>query len=177
MAPLRPQRDRYSKMKRGASSARFCRICLGDSGASNPAASHTYAPLELEGTQNGLVKRGLILPTLHCGEHATRRFHRRHLAISPGPCFDTFGLMISGEDFRPGIPARRIAIVNKSAGRQGIPRQNPVAARFRIPEATSGSRGVAMRNRAPSAEEPIPVFSCPIERGNARPKRTLTHRR
>ena len=80
-------------------------------------------PLSMTGTQNGFIpddkipdKNNVIYADLY--------------SISPR-FFETFGIrMLQGEDFRPGVPAEDIVIVNQALADEAFPKQNPIGRRI-----------------------------------------------
>ncbi len=74
-------------------------------------------PLSAEGTRNAFKAEG---DTAESGTSA------EIYAVAPG-FFDTLGIRrISGEDFRPGLPAEDVVIVNQAAASTAFPGQDPV---------------------------------------------------
>jgi predicted permease len=81
-------------------------------------------PLNMEGTQNAFTP-----------DHQTAGEEKNPLSadiysIAPR-FFETFGIrIIDGEDFRPGVPAEDIVIVNQALADRAFPNQNPVGRRI-----------------------------------------------
>jgi predicted permease len=81
-------------------------------------------PLSMEGTRNTFVPEDKISDAEKNGIPADI------YSIAPR-FFETFGIrMIAGEDFRPGVPAEDIAIVNQALADKAFPRRNPVGRRI-----------------------------------------------
>jgi predicted permease len=81
-------------------------------------------PLSMAGTRNTFVPEDKISDSANNGIPADI------YSIAPR-FFETFGIrMIAGEDFRPGVPAEDIAIVNQALADKAFPRQNPVGRRI-----------------------------------------------
>jgi ABC-type antimicrobial peptide transport system permease subunit len=81
-------------------------------------------PLAMEGTQNGFVPEDQALDKQRNGMSADI------YSITPR-YFETFGIrMLAGEDFRPGVPAEDIAIVNRALADKAFPKRNPVGRRI-----------------------------------------------
>jgi predicted permease len=153
MMAFDPSLNRYSP----AETKRVVDAILADAAAIpgvESASLTTSAPLNLEGTQNGFTAGGRNTPMI-----------ANIYSISPG-FFETFGIrMIAGEDFRPGIPADDIAIVNQAVADKAFARQNPIGktisylgrtVRIVAMVATTKSRTIG--------EEPHPCLYFPIAR-------------
>jgi predicted permease len=153
MMAFDPSLNRYSP----AETKRVVDAILADAAAISgvqSASLTTSAPLNLEGTQNGFT----------AGDRNTPMSANIY-SISPG-FFETFGIrMMAGEDFRPGIPADDIAIVNQAVADRAFARQNPIGKTISYLGRTV--RIVAMVDTAKSrtiGEEPRPCLYFPIAR-------------
>ena len=153
MAAFDPSLNRYSQ----ADTRRIVRAILSDTAALpgvESASLTTTAPLSLEGTQNGFtagIDKTAIIADIY--------------AISPG-FFDTFGIrMISGEDFRPGIPADDIAAVNQALADKAFPKQSPLGHTISYFGRTVRITAVVGNAKSRTiGEDPHPVLYFPIER-------------
>jgi predicted permease len=116
-------------------------------------------PLSLEGTQNSFVPEDKMNDKENNGIHAD--------IYSIGPrFFDTLGIrMIQGEDFRPGVPADDIAIVNQALADKAFPKQSPVGRRIAYLGRTVRIVGlVATAKSRTIGEDPRPCLYFPIAR-------------
>jgi predicted permease len=116
-------------------------------------------PLAIEGTQtpfvpddgiSGKEKKGIIADIY---------------SVAPR-YFETFGIrMISGVDFRPGVPAEDIAIVNQALANRAFPNQNPIGRRIFYFGRTIRIAGlVATAKSRTIGEDPRPCLYFPIAR-------------
>jgi putative ABC transport system permease protein len=116
-------------------------------------------PLSLEGTQNAFVPEG------HSGSGEQRKVSADIYAVAPR-FFETFGIrMIGGEDFRPGVPAEDIAIVNQELADRAFPKQNPIGRRiFYLGRLVRITGVVATTKSRTIGEDPRPCLYFPIAR-------------
>lgn len=118
------------------------------------ASLTSAAPLNMEGTQNGFTAGGqktAIIADIY--------------SVSPG-FFDTFGIrMIQGEDFRPGVPADDIAIVNQALADKAFPKQNPIGRTISYLGRTVRIAALVATAKARTiGEDPHPCLYFPIAR-------------
>jgi predicted permease len=114
MLAFDPSLNRYSPDDTRRIVASILRT-TGDLPGVESASLTTAAPLNMEGTQNGFTAGVLKTPIM-----------ADIYSISPG-FFDTFGIrIIQGEDFRPGVPADDIVVVNQALADRAFPKQNPI---------------------------------------------------
>jgi macrolide transport system ATP-binding/permease protein len=153
MAAFDPSLNRYS----ASQTKRVVDAILADTAALSgveSASLSTSAPLNLEGTQNGFTAGDQSTPIIADIYSVSPRF------------FDTFGIrMLAGEDFRPGVPADDIAIVNQALADKAFPKQYPVGRTISYFGRTV--RIVALVATAKSrtiGEEPHPCLYFPISR-------------
>jgi len=121
-------------------------------------------PLSMEGTRNSFVPEDKISDAEKNGIPADI------YSIAPR-FFETFGIrMIAGEDFRPGVPAEDIAIVNQALADKAFPRQNPVGRRIFYYGRMVRIVGLVATTKSRSiGEDPHPCLYFPIAkdlRGN-----------
>ena len=120
-------------------------------------------PLSMEGTQNSFVPEDKVADKGQNGIIAD--------IYSVGPhFFETFGIrMIEGEDFRAGVPAEDIVIVNQALANKAFPNQNPLGQADSLlrqggPHRWPGCDRQVAHNRGRSTC--VPVFSdCPEPAG------------
>jgi predicted permease len=118
----------------------------------------------MEGTRNSFVPEDKISDAEKNGIPADI------YSIAPR-FFETFGIrMIAGEDFRPGVPAEDIAIVNQALADKAFPRQNPVGRRIFYYGRMVRIVGLVATTKSRSiGEDPHPCLYFPIAkdlRGN-----------
>jgi putative ABC transport system permease protein len=114
-------------------------------------------PLNLEGTQNSFVP----------GSADKQATPVRADIYSVAPqFFDTFGIrVIDGEDFRAGVPADDIVIVNQAAAEKAFPQQNPVGRRIAYLGRSVRIVGLVATTKSRTiGEEPHPCLYFPIAR-------------
>ena len=118
------------------------------------ASLSSSAPLNLEGTQNSFAAGNRETPVRADIYSIAPRF------------FETFGIrLIEGEDFRPGVPADDIAIVNQALSDQAFPKENPIGRRIQYLGRTVRIVGlVATAKSRTIGEEPHPCLYFPIAR-------------
>ena len=114
-------------------------------------------PLNLEGTQNSFVP-GLA-------DKQATPVRADIYSVAP-QFFDTFGIrMIDGEDFRPGVAADDIVIVNQAAADKAFPQQNPVGRRIAYLGRSVRIVGLVATTKSRTiGEEPHPCLYFPIAR-------------
>ncbi len=80
--------------------------------------------------------------------------------------FETFGIrVIAGEDFRPGVPAEDIAIVNQALAGKAFPNQNPIGRRIFYYGRTIRIAGLVATTKSRTiGEDPRPCLYLPIAR-------------
>lgn len=153
MMAFDPSLNRYSP----AETKRLVDAILADAAAIpgvESASLTTSAPLNLEGTQNGFT----------AGDRKTPMIANVY-SISPG-FFETFGIrMIAGEDFRPGIPADDIAIVNQALADKAFAGQNPIGKTISYLGRTVRIVAMAATTKSRTiGEDPRPCLYFPIAR-------------
>lgn len=116
-------------------------------------------PLSMEGTQNSFVPE----------DKASGNGNNPILAdiYSIGPrFFETLGIrMIAGEDFRPGLPAEDIVIVNQALADRAFPKQNPVGRRISYFGRSVRITGLVATTKSRSiGEDPRPCLYFPLAR-------------
>jgi predicted permease len=116
-------------------------------------------PLSMEGTQNSFV------PEDNTSDKQRGSIHADIYSVAPG-FFETFGIrMIEGEDFRPGVPAADIVIVNQALADKAFPKQNPVGRRIRYFGRTVRVAGLVATTKSRTiGEDPHPCLYFPIAR-------------
>ena len=123
MMAFDPSLNRYSP----AEARRIVDAMVEGAGAIPGVESVTLGssvPLSMEGTRNSFVPEDKI------SDSAKNEIPADIYSVAPR-FFETFGIrMIEGEDFRPGVPAEDIAIVNQALADKAFPRQNPVGRRI-----------------------------------------------
>jgi predicted permease len=112
-------------------------------------------PLTMEGKQNTFAPEGN-------GENGV---HAVIYSVAPR-FFDTLGIrVLQGEDFRPGIPAEDIVIVNQAAADKAFPGQNPVGRHISYLGRTVRIVGVVATTKSRSIGEAAhPCLYFPIAR-------------
>jgi predicted permease len=123
------------------------------------ATLSTSIPLNLEGTQNSFV------PDDKIGGGEKDPFFADIYSVAPR-FFETFGIrMIAGEDFRPGIPAEDVVIVNQALANRAFPKQNPVGRRISYLGRTVRITGLTATTKSRTiGEDPRPCLYFPIAR-------------
>ncbi len=83
--------------------------------------------------------------------------------------FDTLGVpFVAGEDFRPGVPAEGVAIINRAAAEHAFPDQNPIGRRATYEGHVVRIVGVVSTTKSRTiAEDPRPCIYLPILRNFA----------
>jgi len=153
MAAFDPSLNRYTP----AETRRVADAILADTAAIPGVESvslTTSAPLNMEGSQNGFTTGEMRTPII-----------ADIYSVSPG-FFDTFGIrLIEGEDFRPGIPADDIAIVNQALAGRAFPKLNPIGRSISYFGRTVRIVGLAATAKARTiGEDPHPCLYFPIAR-------------
>jgi predicted permease len=148
-----PSLNRYSP----AESRRVAGAILAETGAIpgvESASLTSGAPLNLEGTQNGFTV-----------DHHATPISADIYAVSPR-FFETFGIrLLDGEDFRPGVAAGDIVIVNQALAGKAFPRENPIGRHISYLGRTVRITGlVATAKSRTIGEEPHPCLYFPIWR-------------
>jgi predicted permease len=118
------------------------------------ASLTSAAPLNMEGTQNGFTAGDQKTPIIADIYSVSPRF------------FDTFGIrMIQGEDFRPGVPADDIVIVNQALADRAFPKQNPIGRTISYFGRTVRIAALVATAKARTiGEDPHPCLYFPIAR-------------
>jgi predicted permease len=116
-------------------------------------------PLAMEGTQNSFIPDDRISGKDKNGILAGI------YSVAPR-YFETFGIrMIAGEDFRPGVPAEDIAIVNQALAGRAFPNQNPIGRRIFYMGRTIRIAGLVATTKSRTiGEDPRPCLYFPIAR-------------
>jgi len=116
-------------------------------------------PLNLEGTQNSFIPEDKI-----AGEERNPILADIY-SIAPG-FFETFGIrMIGGEDFRPGVPAEDIVIVNQAVADKAFSKQNPIGRRISYLGRVVRITGLVATTKSRTiGEDPRPCLYFPIAR-------------
>jgi predicted permease len=116
-------------------------------------------PLDLGGTHNSFV------PADRTTGADDRPVYADIYAIAPR-YFETLGIrMIDGEDFRPGVPADDVVIVNQAAAVKAFPHQSPVGRRILYLGRTVRIAGLAATVKSRTiGEEPRPILYFPLAR-------------
>jgi predicted permease len=128
------------------------------SGVESLSISDTV-PLNMEGTQNGFV------PEDAPGSREQNRVQADIYSITPR-YFETLGIrMIDGEDFRPGVPAEDIVIVNQAVADKAFAKQNPIGRRISYQGRTVRIVGLVETTKSRTiGEEPHPSLYFPLAR-------------
>ena len=116
-------------------------------------------PLSLEGTRNSFVPEDKVSDQQKNGMLADI------YSVAPR-FFETFGIrMIEGEDFRLGVPAEDIVIVNQALADKAFPKQNPVGRRILYFGRMVRIAGLVATAKSRSiGEDPHPCLYFPIAR-------------
>ncbi|MGH9629502.1 MAG: ADOP family duplicated permease [Bryobacteraceae bacterium] len=116
-------------------------------------------PLNMEGTQNSFVPEDNI-PGAEKNQISADIY-----SIAPR-FFETFGIrMIHGEDFRPGVPAEDVVIVNQALAARAFPGQNPVGRRILYQGRVVRIIGLVATTKSRTiGEDPRPCLYFPIAR-------------
>jgi predicted permease len=116
-------------------------------------------PLSLEGTRNSFV------PEDKLSDKQKNAMSADIYSVAPR-FFETFGIrMIEGEDFRPGLPAEDIVVVNQALADKAFPKQNPVGRRILYFGRMVRIAGLVATAKSRSiGEDPHPCLYFPIAR-------------
>jgi predicted permease len=128
------------------------------------ASLTSSVPLSVEGTQNSFFPDGKT-----SGNEKTAILADIY-SIAPR-FFETFGIrLIEGEDFRPGVPAGDVVIVNQALAEKAFSKQNPVGRRISYFGRMVRIIGLVATTKSRTiGEDPHPILYFPIAkdlRGN-----------
>jgi macrolide transport system ATP-binding/permease protein len=128
------------------------------------ASLSSSVPLSMEGTQNSFT------PEDRMPGDEKDRISADIYSIAPG-FFETLGIrMIEGEDFRVGVAAEDVVIVNQPLADKAFPKQSPVGRRIRYFDRTARIVGLVATTKSRSiGEDPHSILYFPMAkdpRGN-----------
>jgi predicted permease len=158
LVPFDPSRDRDF----AGETRRVVETIIDRTGAIPGVESVTLTssvPLNLEGTQNSFV------PEDQASTEPKNGMSADIYSVAPR-FFETFGIrMIEGEDFRPGVPAEDIAIVNQALAHKSFPKQDPVGRRISYLGRKVRIAGLVATTKSRSiGEDPHPCLYFPMAR-------------